>query len=304
LNARTGESKWISKLKGFIAKVDVKLMDSLIVCSCYGYVYGFSPSGEKLWECNLVGSGYQSVTLLIHDGVIYASTLGFVYAISQTGKILWKNDNVGQGYTAISLAILTDKEISFGMRGFLRRNKLESGEQLGHSHNIERTGYLLITQLLFQNTLFVGTSGEIRAYNPSDYKLLWKNNLEGHMINDGFTLIPFYNNSTPILIVGFGGHVISLNPASGEQLWSVNLQHMGIRFVSIAVFGEMLVAGSFGKIVVINGSSGQIVSSDNLSGFGYQNLCLVSKQQPHMDQQSSNVILFEDKSGSASCSHG
>jgi len=298
LNARTGETKWKSKLKGVITKVDVKLMDSLIVCGCYGYVYGFSPSGEQLWECNLVGSGYLSVTLLIHDGVIYASTLGFVYAISQTGQILWKNENVGQGYTGISLAILPDKEISFGMRGFLRRIKLDSGQQLVHSYNLEGTGYWLVTQLLYQNILFVSTSGEIRAYNPSDYKLIWKNTLKDSTLIDGFTLIPFQNNSTPILIVGYGGFVISLNPATGEQLWSLYLQN-GIPFVSIAVFGEMLVAGSCGKIFVINGSNGQLVNSDHLSGFGYQNLCLVSKQQPNIDQQSSNLIFYEDKMASA-----
>jgi len=210
-------------------------------------------------------------------------------------KILWKNENEGHGFVGISLAVLPEKEISFGMRGFLRRHDLEDGHQLTQNYNLKGTGFALVSQLFFQNILYICSSGQVTAHNVSDYNLLWKNELKGFGSEDGNTLLPFCNSSITSIIVGLGGYVISLNSMTGQILWTYNLQNTGYGFVSLQqIDSKMIVAGSRGKLFVINPVNGEGIGKNELAGFGYDDICLLSQQFPEMDQQSSNLIMSRD----------
>jgi len=181
------------------------------------------------------------------------------------------------------------------MRGYLRKINIANSEKIGTSFNLKNTGYHVVSQLVFQNCLYVGTGGVISAHNPSDFSLVWKNELQGYGTDDGMTLVPYTTSIsyTPCILAGLCGYVVCLHAHSGVQQWAFNLQNTGFGFVCIFVYGGNIIAGSHGKLDLINGDTGMQISKDELPGFGYDDMCIVSKQIP-MDQQSSNLIMARD----------
>jgi len=180
------------------------------------------------------------------------------------------------------------------MRGHLRKINLEKNTQVGHSYNLKSTGYSLVVQLLYDNHLYVGSSGIVSAHNPQDYTLIWKNELKGYGIDCGMTLVPYRTSvtQTPTILVGFNGHVVSLHAHSGVIQWKLPISNAN-DFVSLILFGQLVVAGSSGKLLVIHGDTGNVLAKDDLPGYGYNDICLASEEHP-FDQQSSNLNMMRD----------
>lgn len=280
LSARTGAINWKAELSVLPVYIDVKIAGHVIVGSCNGYVYGVGANGEKLWECNLAGSGYRPVILMYDNGIIYASSMGYVFAImAESGQIVWKNSNEGQGFAPISTTLLRDGVISLGMRGHLRKANLTDGQKLGHSFNLKGTGYSLVAQLLFQNTLYAGSFGYITAHNPLDYNIIWKNELSGFGVNHGMTLVPYITSVsyTPCILVGLRGYVICLHAHSGVIQWTYSLESTGYGFVGITTYKKYVIVGSFGKLFLLNGDDGLPIAKDDLAGYGYGEIMVVNE---------------------------
>jgi len=195
---------------------------------------------------------------------------------------------------SVSLFLPNDN-MSFGMRGFLRKVSQTDGVQIGKSFNLENTGYALVVQRFHENCLYVGTAGEVTAHNSQNFNLVWRNELKGYGRDLAMTIVPYTTSisKTPCLLVGLGGYLVSLHAHSGLIQWNFCLENTGYGYVSILVYKHMVLTASAGKLFVVNGDDGKLISKDELEGFLYFEICLVSQACP-MDQQSSNLIFSRD----------
>ncbi len=77
--------------------------------------------------------------------------------------------------------------------------------------------------------------------------------------------------------VSCGAHVAAIDPATGNEYWRCKLPKSTYGLISLHVCGDLIVAGSYGRIYGIERWKGEIVWTNELQGMGYYNILITSE---------------------------
>jgi outer membrane protein assembly factor BamB len=87
--------------------------------------------------------------------------------------------------------------------------------------------------------------------------------------NSGHLLEPVY--------ISCGAHVAAIDPATGTEYWRSKLPKTTYGLISLFVQGDLIIAGSYGRIYGIDRWTGEIRWTNELEGMGYYNILITSE---------------------------
>jgi outer membrane protein assembly factor BamB len=87
--------------------------------------------------------------------------------------------------------------------------------------------------------------------------------------NSGHLLEPVY--------ISCGAHVAAIDPATGTEYWRSKLPKSTYGLISLFVQGDLIIAGSYGRIYGLDRWTGEIRWTNELEGMGYYNILITSE---------------------------
>lgn len=79
------------------------------------------------------------------------------------------------------------------------------------------------------------------------------------------------------IYISCGAHVAAIDPATGSEYWRCKLPHATYGLISLHVSGDLVIAGSYGRLYGIDRWKGVIAWTNELQGMGYYNILITSE---------------------------
>ena len=79
------------------------------------------------------------------------------------------------------------------------------------------------------------------------------------------------------IYISCGAHVAAVDPATGSEYWRCKLPKSTYGLISLHVSGDLVIAGSYGRIYGIDRWTGEIRWTNELTGMGFYNILITSE---------------------------
>lgn len=109
-------------------------------------------------------------------------------------------------------------------------------------------------------------------------------------------------SGTPLadpVYISCGAFVAAIDPTTGSEYWRCKLPKNTYGLISMLVVGDLLVAGSYGRIYGIDRWSGALRWTNELQGMGYYNILITSEAASAMGGMQAGVATVAAQQAAA-----
>jgi outer membrane protein assembly factor BamB len=257
LDRKTGRIRWnrIMGVGTFPGMVTLQYLSSgamredrgLLIAACNGLTFGLEMrEGNFVWKCDVPGTRYQCISLLLHDDVVYCGSYGKVVKLDAiNGAVMWKSKIKSSQKCHMTMAVETaSKTLVVATHGRLANLDLVSGEIMWQI-KIPKLKGNMVTQpsiATYQDHVYTSSGAFAFAINLTTGDTTWERDLSA-LGNDNASIAV----EEAQLFVATSCHVLALDMADGKSRWCTHLP--GLR----QYLPTLLAETSSGTLVVAGG---------------------------------------------------
>ncbi len=240
LSVKNGRRLWRRKLQGplLFGSKPLVVGDQIYVATSFGVVHAFTIGGKALWQKQLEGGVYNSITH--HRGVLFIGADNRrIYALStRDGEEQWTFD-VDSRMVSSAPRIYKGKLFVGTYNGTFYAIDVEDGDL---EWKFKAEDAVLSTPAFFENTVYFGSvDGYLYALDSGNGDLLWK-----YDTDDKIMVEPMIANN--LVYIPSGKTIYAMELKKGSIKWKKSFEHR-IKSPATAVGNDVYVGLDNGELV-------------------------------------------------------
>eukprot|EP01122_Echinamoeba_exundans_P016205 TRINITY_DN8140_c0_g1_i1.p1 TRINITY_DN8140_c0_g1~~TRINITY_DN8140_c0_g1_i1.p1 ORF type:complete len:368 (+),score=52.43 TRINITY_DN8140_c0_g1_i1:110-1213(+) len=261
LNAADGAVVWKADTERICS---VWLHDKSVLVGHNGYLTRLGAAdGKRLWQSNLKGAGWATVSVCVLGETVYAACKGELYAFKlEDGEQVWHDNLKGRGYGYITLlpasSPIAKHQLVVGLNGTVTIFDLSTREEICHA-DVSGFHKCPIALVPFQDDYWVASSDGVHRLGGEKLDTKFHNDLKGTGNALAYSLV--YSSSANMMVEGHSGHLTGFNPADGKTAWSLKINDHS-RFLTTLEWKENAVlVGAYGGLFAVDAKTGSQIWS-------------------------------------------